>query len=306
MLQTTRIDSVIDVPRLRTQCVTLIGAGGGSFLGQQLVRSGVEHVRLVDPQTVDSENIVRQLYRQCDIGSLKVEVTAKAMEAINPDVQVERFPFDTTRLTDDQERAIFHGSDLILALTDNHAAQSTASRMALKYGASFISVGIYPGGVGGEVFSMRANDPVCYRCMFPQRFEKHSLAAATGRILDPASDGASIFVGALIDAIAGEIALAHLTEGIDNRYGRLLERLGKRQLLVIKLDPDWETRPGRDIVRDELGIAPDNAFYCTYNTIAMAPEATAIANPCPDCLAFRPCISRFAPETVRQAADRVA
>jgi hypothetical protein len=291
MLDTSRIDSIVDQPRLQERRVTMIGLGGGSFGGRQLVRCGLRRVRLVDPQRVGAENIVRQEYRQDDVGRLKVDVTAAAMAAINPDVEVERFPLDITRLSEEQERAIFAGTDLVMALADNHAAQSKASCMALKYHAAFISVGIYAGGVGGEVFCMRADDPVCYRCMFPQRYERQAAAAATGQSLDPPSDGASIFAGTLIDSIAGDIALGLLTEGANNRYGRLLERLDNRPLLVVKLDPDWETRPGRDIVRDELGIAPENRFYFAYNTIAMEPHGAAV-NPCPDCQTYRPDLPR--------------
>lgn len=291
MLNTDRIDSVVDTALLATKTVTCIGAGGGLFLDLELVHSGVRHFHIVDPDWVDDVNLCRQFFTQADIGRLKVEAAKEKMLAVDSDVEVEIFPLDVTKLSEDEEHAIFANSDLVIALTDNHTAQSTSSRLAIKYGCEFMSVGIYPGGQGGEIFRMRRNDPVCYQEMFLQRFIQHAAAHAAGKSLDPTSDGAPIFVGTLIDSIAGEIALGMLTAGANNRYGRLMDQLGTRQLLVIKIDPTWETSPGRDLVRDELGIDPENPFYVAYNTIAMSAASESLEKPCEDCQQYRKSMS---------------
>ena len=49
------------------------------------------------------------------------------------------------------------------------------------------------------------------------------------------------------------IAFGLLTQGAANRYGRLIDQLGDRQFLQIKIDSTWDWN-GRDIVREKLQI----------------------------------------------------
>ena len=287
MIDTRRIQSVLEVATLAEKTVTIVGIGGGLFLALSLIHSGIRRFRIVDLDTVDDVNLCRQFFTQADIGRLKVEAAKEALLAVDPDAEIEIFPLDVTKLSEDEKKAIFAGSDLVLGLTDNHAAQSTTSRLAIQHGCEFMSVGIYPTGQGGEIFRMRQKDPACYREMFPHRFDQHESANAAGKSLDPTSDGAPISVGTLVDSIAIDIALGMLTTGADNRYGRLMEQLGDRQLLVVKIDPAWETSPGRDLIRDELGIDQENPFYVAYNTIAMSAASDSIAKPCHDCRKYR-------------------
>ncbi len=287
MLNTQRIDSVLDTAQLANKIVTIIGTGGGLFLALLLIHSGLRRFRLVDLDTVDDVNLCRQFFTQADIGRLKVEAAKEALLAVDSDADVDIFPLDVTKLSEAEKEAIFAGSDLVLGLTDNHAAQSTISQMAIQHDCEFMSVGIYAGGQGGEVFRMRRDDNVCYREMFPHRFDQHEAANAAGKSLDPTSDGAPISVGTLVDSIAVDIALGMLTAGADNRYGRLIDQLGDRQLLVVKIDPVWETSPGRDLVRDELGISHENPFYVSYNTIALAAANESLEEPCLDCQKYR-------------------
>ena len=287
MIDTRRIQSVLDVATLAEKTMTIIGTGGGLFLALALIHSGLRRFRLVDPDTVDDVNLCRQFFTKDDIGKQKVVATKEALLAVDPEADVKIFPLDVTKISADEKQSVFAGSDLVLGLTDNHAAQSTASQLAIQHGCEFMSVGIYPGGQGGEIFRMRRNDPACYREMFPHRFDQHEAANVAGKSLDPTSDGSPISVGTLVDSIACDVALGMLTAGADNRYGRLMNQLGNRQLLVVKIDPAWETSPGRDLVRNELGIDPKNPCYFAYSTIAMAAASDSITETCPDCKKYR-------------------
>ena len=47
---------------IASQCVILFGIGGvGSWCAEALVRSGIKHLTIVDPDRVNSSNINRQL-----------------------------------------------------------------------------------------------------------------------------------------------------------------------------------------------------------------------------------------------------
>lgn len=66
--------------------VILFGAGGvGSWTAEALVRSGVRHLAIVDPDTVAASNINRQLQAlHSTVGKPKVEVLAARLADIDP------------------------------------------------------------------------------------------------------------------------------------------------------------------------------------------------------------------------------
>ena len=70
--------------------VVLFGVGGvGSWCAEGLVRSGVKHLTLVDPDNVNTTNINRQLEATTKtIGQPKVEALRERLLEINPDTQI--------------------------------------------------------------------------------------------------------------------------------------------------------------------------------------------------------------------------
>lgn len=71
--------------------VAIIGVGGlGSHIAQYLARIGVSKFVLVDFDVVEKTNLNRQvLYKERDIGSLKVECAAQELGEINNNISVE-------------------------------------------------------------------------------------------------------------------------------------------------------------------------------------------------------------------------
>ena len=86
---------------LRRTKVIIFGLGGvGSWCAEALVRSGVGHLTLVDPDCVDVTNVNRQLPALTStLGRPKVEVLRERFLDINPEVEIiarqERFTTDT-------------------------------------------------------------------------------------------------------------------------------------------------------------------------------------------------------------------
>lgn len=76
---------------LATRHVCVVGIGGvGSWAAEALVRSGVGRITLIDADDVCVSNTNRQLHAlDGEYGHAKVEVMARRMRAINPDVQVD-------------------------------------------------------------------------------------------------------------------------------------------------------------------------------------------------------------------------
>ncbi len=77
--------------RMASKKVILFGVGGvGSWCAEALVRSGIRHLTIVDPDWINASNINRQLpATQYTIGELKVGVLKERLLEINPEAQIE-------------------------------------------------------------------------------------------------------------------------------------------------------------------------------------------------------------------------
>ncbi|MCZ7639160.1 MAG: tRNA threonylcarbamoyladenosine dehydratase [Verrucomicrobia bacterium] len=86
----SRLLSAEGMARLRAAHVAVVGLGGvGSWTVEALVRTGVGHLTLVDPDVVQLTNFNRQLPAMApNLGRLKAEVLAERVRAINPDCRV--------------------------------------------------------------------------------------------------------------------------------------------------------------------------------------------------------------------------
>ncbi|MCQ2564546.1 MAG: ThiF family adenylyltransferase [Clostridia bacterium] len=82
------------IKNLKSASIIVFGVGGvGSALCHFLVRSGIEHLTIVDFDKIDATNINRQLVAyQSNIGKLKVEELKNQLLEINPNLQIETMP----------------------------------------------------------------------------------------------------------------------------------------------------------------------------------------------------------------------
>lgn len=68
--------------------IHIVGCGSvGSTIAENLARCGVKNMVLWDFDTVEAHNIVNQMFRQQDIGKLKVEALLDILTDINPDIK---------------------------------------------------------------------------------------------------------------------------------------------------------------------------------------------------------------------------
>ena len=94
----TRLEALIGNDAIQTlgdKSVFILGIGGvGGYVCEALARSGVGHIILMDADSVDVTNINRQIIAlHSTIGQYKVDVMKKRILDINPNCQVEVYPY---------------------------------------------------------------------------------------------------------------------------------------------------------------------------------------------------------------------
>lgn len=90
----TRLEKIIgsdNCTKIKNTSVMVIGIGGvGGYVVEALIRSGIEHIILVDHDTIDITNKNRQIIAlDSTIGRKKVEVMKERILDINKNCQVE-------------------------------------------------------------------------------------------------------------------------------------------------------------------------------------------------------------------------
>ncbi len=70
--------------------IGIAGAGGiGSNVAANLVRSGIDELKIVDFDRVEASNLNRQFYFHDQIGRFKVEALIENLKRIRPEVRIE-------------------------------------------------------------------------------------------------------------------------------------------------------------------------------------------------------------------------
>ena len=127
------------VRRLQETEVLLVGAGGvGSWCAEALVRSGVEHITVADPDRVCASNVNRQLMAtSATIGQPKVRALAARLSEIDPDAVITVME---TRFCQDSIGEFELGRyDYIIDAIDNVADKAQLILSALRTDAVLFS-----------------------------------------------------------------------------------------------------------------------------------------------------------------------
>ncbi|MBI2944114.1 MAG: ThiF family adenylyltransferase [Candidatus Wallbacteria bacterium] len=153
--------------RLSRARVVLIGCGAiGSVLAYYLVAAGVGRLRIVDRDTVEENNLQRQLlFDERDVHrGLPKAVAAKAhLKRVNSAVKLEAIVADL-----DAGNAARHlaGADLLLDGTDNLETRFLINDFSVRQGVPWIYCGIV--GVFGHTMVVQPGAGPCLRCYLPE------------------------------------------------------------------------------------------------------------------------------------------
>ena len=145
--------------------ILLIGAGGlGSPASLYLAAAGVGHLGIIDADIVDESNLQRQIAHSLNtLGTPKVDSAKRAIEALNPDVEVTTY---RERLTSDNiDRILDDGWDIIVDGADNFPTRYLVNDASVWRNIPVVHGSIYR--FEGQVTVFKPGDGPCYRCLYP-------------------------------------------------------------------------------------------------------------------------------------------
>lgn len=151
--------------RIMAGRATLIGCGAlGTVLANALVRAGVGHLRLIDRDFIETNNLQRQiLFDEDDIAANlpKAEAAARKLRRINSTVRIESIvaDVDRTNILD-----FMNDIDVILDGSDNFEVRYLINDAAVKLGKPWV----YGGCIGsfGQSMTIIPGETPCLRCVF--------------------------------------------------------------------------------------------------------------------------------------------
>jgi molybdopterin/thiamine biosynthesis adenylyltransferase/rhodanese-related sulfurtransferase len=237
--------------------VLLLGAGGlGSPAALYLAAAGVGTLGIVDNDEVDLSNLQRQVIHSTDrIGVAKVDSAEQTINALNPDVKVEKHE---VRLGPENIMQILPGYDIVVDGLDNFPTRYLLNDATVRLGIPVVSAAIL--GFEGQLSVFKPYDGPCYRCLFP--------------VPPPAELAPSCGANGVLGVLPGTMGLLQATEVIklilgegETLVGRLLmyDALAARVTEVkVRRDPHCPicSRHPEAIADEELGVFPDYEAFC--------------------------------------------
>lgn len=186
--------------RLAEAKIAVIGLGGtGGLIAQLLTRLGVGTLFIVDPDYVSIDNLHRQvLFKEEDVGKLKVELAANFLKSINSNVNIEKIYQELNALN---VESIVNSVDLVMDGTDNFLTRFIINDACVKLNKPWI----YSAAVSyyGTVMPILPDRTACLRCLIRELPEQEQKCSEVGVLNTVPSMIASIAVSVAIKILLG-------------------------------------------------------------------------------------------------------
>jgi adenylyltransferase/sulfurtransferase len=153
--------------QLERSSALVCGCGAlGSVIANTLVRAGVGHVRLVDRDYLELNNLQRQvLYNEADVaeGLPKAIAAQRCLQRINSEVHIEAHVMDVDYRNIE---SLIEGVDVIVDGLDNFDTRFLLNDASIRFGIPWV----YGGCIGGEGQTMTIvpGETACLRCLIPE------------------------------------------------------------------------------------------------------------------------------------------
>jgi len=150
--------------KLAKSKVAVVGVGGlGTVSSLYLALAGVGYLRLIDQDTVETQNLHRQiLYSLDDLHYPKAEVAAKRLEKLNPLLKAE--PVSENVNAGNVEK-LLAGLDLVVDGLDNMFTRYLINRACVKMGIPYVFGAAI--GIEGNLSVFAPPETGCLECLLP-------------------------------------------------------------------------------------------------------------------------------------------
>jgi adenylyltransferase/sulfurtransferase len=150
--------------KLKAAKVCVVGVGGlGNPITTRLVAMGIGKIRIIDRDVIELSNLHRQtMFDESDVGQIKVEVAAKKLKKLNPDVEIESLPIS---INDYTALDAIEGCDVVVDALDSVNARYALNKACIEKNIPFVTGAAV--GVSGQAFTILPHKSACYSCMFP-------------------------------------------------------------------------------------------------------------------------------------------
>jgi proteasome lid subunit RPN8/RPN11 len=288
-----RVEDAYDLDVLNKSRLIIVGDGGAASWIEESARTGISQYILIDHDVVSETNLATQQAYRRDINRAKVECVAERIIDINPNASVLPLQKDFFELSDKEIELMYTGSidgatpgqSIICGLTDNFYVQARVNRLALKFGLPSLCGQVYKEGRGAEItFTYPGITPACHRCILSARYRYYIDERQENPVT---SHGAPIFATTRLNAIKGFVLLAMLHHGTQHpRWGQMLSKIGKRNLIQVRMDPDFSETMGINVFDRVFERADkERLFFDEAVWLPQDPECPDTGYPyyCPDC-----------------------
>lgn len=301
-----RMGKGVDLELLDNTRLVIIGTGGAASLIRNCARMGFGEIVLIDPDHVSEANVATQHAEPEAVGQMKVAALARDIVRLNPAAavvavaeKIEALDDRTFKLLASEPlrgKPLFGVSGILemsapprqtilLVLTDNFRAQARGHRLGLHFGLPTICAQEYREGRGAEVtYTVPGVTPACHRCITASRYKAY---LREGYENDVTSEGAPIFAAEMLNAVLGHVLLAVAHHGTRHqRWGKMIRSWGNRNLINIRMDPDFDSDFGDKFGKRLAGAREPESFIMLDSVfLAQTPDCgqSATRPVCPDC-----------------------
>jgi len=150
-----------------------------------LAASGVGHLTLADPDTVELTNLQRQIVHTTEtLGQAKVDSAHRQLTALNPDIKIESLK---SKLEGDALLRAVQNADVVVDGSDNFATRFAVNRACLAAKKTLVSGAVvrFEGQV--SVFRADQDDAPCYECLYRNTGDNEGELCSQFGVLAPAA-----------------------------------------------------------------------------------------------------------------------
>ena len=166
--------------KLANSKVAIVGAGGlGTVSALYLALAGVGYIRLIDQDTVETQNLHRQiLYTTDDLNYPKAEAAAKRLQQLNPLITAEAVPENVN--ASNVER-LLNGVDCVVDGLDNMVTRYLINRACVKLKVPYVFGAAI--GIEGNLSVFAPPETGCLECLMPNLSDADLLTCNTRGVL---------------------------------------------------------------------------------------------------------------------------